>query len=87
MQTNDWFLGGTRWFPRRATEQGSGSGLDLAVKGLGLSFQAPELSLDEVGQGLPHFQLRGKFREGTFECRSARANNLTAHFSLILNWF
>lgn len=31
------------------------------MQGLGLGFQAPKLHLDEIRQGLPHFQLRGKF--------------------------
>lgn len=45
--------------------RGSGSGLYLPVEGLGLSFQALELPLDEVGQSLPHFQLKAKSKEGT----------------------
>lgn len=44
--------------PGRSLE--SGRGLDLTVEGLGLSLQAPELLLDEVGQGLPHLQLKAK---------------------------
>lgn len=36
----------------------SGRGLDLPVEELRLSLQAPELLLDEVGQRLPHLQLR-----------------------------
>lgn len=41
----------------------SGFGLDLPVEGLGLGLQAPKLPLDEVCQGLPHFQLKAAFKE------------------------
>ena len=41
----------------------SGSGLDLAVECLGLDFEVPELSLDQISQRLPHLHLTPIFRE------------------------
>lgn len=42
----------------RSWSQRSGFRLYLSVEGLRLSLQAPKLHLDEVGQRLPHFQLK-----------------------------
>lgn len=53
------------WFVRSVagrTVWDSGSGLDLTVEGLSLGLQAPELPLDEVSQGLPHFHLTGNLK-------------------------
>lgn len=49
----------------------SGFGLDLSVEGLSLSFQAPELPLDEVGQSLPHFQLKAALQHKTMNLNPA----------------
>lgn len=67
-------------------QQRSGFCLDLSVEGLRLSLQAPKLHLDEVGQGLPHFQLKRnkntitmkRFSRGT---RSTGVNEKTSNFT------
>lgn len=64
---------------RGRQQQRSGFSLDLSVEGLRLSLQVAKLHLDEVGQGLPHFQLKSNKNTITMETPRGLRGRMKTH--------